>query len=155
MLPHFSMHGGREQNRRACSEGDGRQWVTGQTVREFGDDVRGGGGNQEQVRTIGEIDVTGSPAFFFVIEARHHRIFGKRLQRQRRNEFSRILRHDDKNFVALFDEQTSQLSRFIRGDRSRDTKHDRFLPRRNAYHFSRAGLFKSAFGIFFHLRSSS
>ena len=64
--------------------------MTRQTVRKLGDDVRGGGRDQEQVRAIRKVDVTGSPIFFFIVEAGRHRIFGKRLQRQRRNEFGRV-----------------------------------------------------------------
>ena len=113
--------------------------MTRQTVREFGDDVRGGRRDQEKVRAIGEINVTGPPVFFFIVEAGRYRILGKRLQRQRRNEFGRVLRHGDKNFVALFHEQTGQLRRFIRGDRSCDAEHDRLFPSRDTHHFSGAG----------------
>jgi len=79
MLPHFSVHGRREQNRRTRGERDGRKRVTGQTVRQLGDDVRGRGRNEEKVRAVGEIDVTGSPVFFLIVEARRHRIFRERL----------------------------------------------------------------------------
>src|SRR5439155_22196020 len=80
------------------------------------------------------------------------RIFRKRLQRERRNEFGRVLCHDNKHFVALFDEETGELGRFIRGDRSRDAEHGRFFSSRNAHHFSCADFFASALEIFFHLR---
>ena len=43
--------------------------MTGQTVRKFGDDVRGGRRDQKQVRAIREINVTGPPVFFFIVEA--------------------------------------------------------------------------------------
>lgn len=109
MLPHFSVHGRRKENRRARGERDRRKRVTGQAVRQFGDNVRCGGRDQQQVRAIRKIDVTGSPAFLLVVEARRHRIFGKRLQRQWRNEFSRILCHDDEYFVTLFNEQTGHF----------------------------------------------
>src|SRR5205085_11521546 len=83
MLPHFSIHGWRDQNRRARGERNRRERMTGQTMRELCDDVCGGRRDQEQVCAIRESDVTGTPALFFVVEGGRHRIFGKRLQRER------------------------------------------------------------------------
>ena len=77
-----------------------------QTVRKFGDNMCGGRRDQKQIRAIGQINVTRPPVFFFIKETRRHWILGKRLQRQWRDEFGRVVRHDDKNFVALFHEQT-------------------------------------------------
>ena len=87
--------------------------MVGQTVGEFGDDVRCRRRDQQQVRAVGELDVPGPPAFLLVKEAGCHRIFRKRLQCERRNKFSRIECHDDKNFVALFKQQTGELSRLV------------------------------------------
>ena len=64
MLPHFSIHGRRKQNRRVRGERDRRQRVISQTVREFSDDVRSSGRDQEQVRAVREINVTGSSPDF-------------------------------------------------------------------------------------------
>ena len=105
------------------------------------------GAIRKQVRAIGELDVTGPPIFFLVKEAGCHRIFRKRLQRERRNKFSRVLRHDDKDFVALFDQQTGKLSGFIRGDRAGNSEHDRFCSRSNTHDFSRGRLIAFAFGV--------
>src|ERR1700758_3330098 len=41
MLPHFSIHGWRDQNRRTRGQRDRCKRMTSQTVREFGDDVCG------------------------------------------------------------------------------------------------------------------
>jgi hypothetical protein len=109
MLPHFSIHGGREQNRRARGQCDGCERMIGQAMREFRDDVRCGRRDEKQVRAIRQLDVVRPPVFFFVKEAGRHWLLGKRLHREGRNEFRRVLCHDDKNFVALFDEQTREL----------------------------------------------
>ena len=52
----------------------------------------------------------------FIEEGRRHRIFRKRLQGKRRNKFGRVVRHDDKDFVSLFDEQAGELGGLIGGD---------------------------------------
>jgi len=83
MLPHFSIHGRRDQNGRARGERDRRQRMTRQTVCKFGDDVRGGWRDQDQVCAIREINVARPPVFFLIVEGGRHRIFGKRLQRER------------------------------------------------------------------------
>ena len=95
---------------------------------------------------ISELDVTGTPVFLFVKEACRDRILRKRLQRERRNEFSRIVRHHDKNIVTLFDQQTRQLSRFVGGDRAGDAEHDAFRPGRIAELFARSP-FAFSFGV--------
>ena len=105
MLPHFSIHRRRDQNWRARRERDRGERMTREAVREFRDDVRGRRRDEQKIGAICQLDVTGPPVFLFVIETRRHRILGKRLQSQRRNEFGRILRHDDKNIVSLFHEQ--------------------------------------------------
>src|SRR5690348_12152718 len=69
MLPHFSVHGWRDQNGRARSEGDRGERMTSQPVREFGDNVCRGGRDQEQVRAIRQINVTGPPVLLFIVEA--------------------------------------------------------------------------------------
>src|SRR5437867_7103708 len=147
MLPHFPIHGWREQNRSARCESDGGKRMMSQSVREFGDDVRCCWRDQQQVRAIGELDVSGSPAFLFIEEAGGHRILRKRLQSERRNKFSRVLCHHDKNFVALFDQQTRELSRLVRSNRSRYAEHDRFCAWSNAHNFSRARFVAFSFRI--------
>ena len=124
MRPHFSIHSGREQDRRARGERDGRERMTGETVRELGDDLRGGWRDEKEVCAIGELDVTGAPIFLFVIEAGRDRIFGKRLQGERRNKFGRVLRHHDKNLMALPDQETRQLRGFVGGDGSGNSEHN-------------------------------
>ena len=83
MFPHFSIHCGRKQNGRPRGKSDRGKRVASQAVREFGDDVCRRRRDQEQVPTVGEVDVTGTPAFLLVIEARGDGIFGKRLQGER------------------------------------------------------------------------
>src|SRR5262245_37654533 len=106
MRPHFSIHCRRDQNRRAGGERYGRERMTCQTVREFSDHVCRCRRDQQQVRAVGKLNVTRSPALFFVEETRHHWIFRQRLQCERRNKFGGVMCHHHENFVTLFDQQT-------------------------------------------------
>jgi hypothetical protein len=128
--------------------------MAGQAVRELGDEVRGGRRDHQQVRAIGELDVTGPPILLFIVETRHDRILGERLQSEWRDELGRVLRHDDKKFVALFDEQAGELGRFVSGDRPGDAEHDRFRARPNPHNVARARFSVSAFEALFHARST-
>jgi hypothetical protein len=52
MIPHFAVHGRREQNRRAGGERNRGQRMTGEAVREFRDEVaRGRCDEQESARS--------------------------------------------------------------------------------------------------------
>src|SRR6266516_3144420 len=150
MRPHFSVHRRRDQNRRAGGERDGRERMTRQTMCELGDYVRSSWRDQHQVPAVRKLNVARSPAFFFVEETRHHRIFRQRLQRERRNKFGRVMCHHHENFVTLFDQQTRKLWGFVRGDGSSDAKHNRFLCCRNRQQFSRTCFFRLASRNFFY-----
>ena len=65
VFPHFSVHGRREQNRRAGRERDCGQRMTGQAVRQLRDDVRRRGRDHEQIGAIRQRDVPGMPALLF------------------------------------------------------------------------------------------
>jgi hypothetical protein len=58
-------HGRGDQNRGTGGERDGGEGVVGKAVGHAGEDVGRGGGDEEQIGLIGELDVAGLPAFFF------------------------------------------------------------------------------------------
>ena len=64
--------------------------MTRQSVREFSDDVRGRGRDEEKVGAIGQFDMSRPPVFLFIKEARRDGILRKSLKSQRRNEFNRV-----------------------------------------------------------------
>jgi flavoprotein len=69
------------------------QCVIRHTARHLCKGICSRGSNQQQVRLICQMNMRGSPSFFLVIEARDHRIFGKRLKRQWRDKFLCVLCH--------------------------------------------------------------
>ncbi len=98
--------------------------------------------------------MAGAPVFFFVEETGHHRVFGKRLQSERRDELGCVVRHHGKNLVTLLHQQTSKLSGFVSGDRTGDAKDD-CLPRAAQPHnFARRAFFNSLARVSFHSRST-
>ena len=153
MQPHLSIHGGRDQNGRARGERDRGERVMRQTVRELGDNVRRRRCDEEEIRSIGQLDVTGPPIFLFIKKTGHDRIFRERLQSERGNELGRVLRHHDENLMALFDEQTGELGRFVSGDRAADTEQDCFRARTQAHDLARTRFLNAELGILSHLRS--
>ena len=86
----------------------------------------------------------GSPIFFFVEEAGRDRILGKGLQRERRDELGRILRHDDKDSMTLLNEQAGELGGFVCGDRAGDAENNGFCGSHKATTFP-ARFSRSAF----------
>src|SRR5437899_8044616 len=101
MRTHLSVHRRRDENRRQGGERNRRERMVRQAVRELGDGVRRRRRNQKKIGAISQFDVSGSPIFFFVKKTRHHWIFGKRLQSQRRDELGRVAGHDRENLVTL------------------------------------------------------
>ena len=100
--------------------------MTREALREFCDDVCSGRCDKQKVGAISEIDMSRSPVFFFVVEARRHRILGERLQSERCNEFRRVFGHDDESFVSLFHQQAGQLRRFVCSDGTGNAEHNAF-----------------------------
>src|SRR5262245_13466916 len=93
---------------------------------EFSDHIRGCRCNEKKIGAIRELNMSWPPAFSFIKEAGRNRILGKSLKSKRRNEFNCILGHDDENVMSLFDEQTSQLSSFVSGNRTGDAEDNAF-----------------------------
>lgn len=126
MMPHFPVHGGRDDERRGRSEHDFGKRAVSETVREFGDNVGGGGRDEDEIGVVGELDVLRSPAFALVEDAGENGILGKRLERERRDELLRAVGHDDENFVSAFAKLADEIGGFIRGDGTGDADDDTF-----------------------------
>lgn len=66
--PHFPVHGGGDEGFCMAGEGevDGGEGVWGVAVGEEGEGVCGGGGDEEEVCGVCELDVAGFPGVFLV-----------------------------------------------------------------------------------------
>src|SRR5438445_10161907 len=126
--------------------------MIGQSMHELSDDVCRRWCNEKTVRSIRQFDVAGAPVFFFIEETRHHRVFGKGLQGEWRNELRCVVRHDHKNVMTLFHEQTRQLGGLVSGDRAGDAENNRFAGAAQAHNLACSSFFWSPVGIFAHGR---
>lgn len=59
--PHFAVHGRGDEERCGGGQGDGGEGVVGEAVGEFGEDIGGGGRDEEEAGLISEGDVAGVP----------------------------------------------------------------------------------------------
>jgi hypothetical protein len=57
VLPHRRVHRGRDEDGRVAGEVSGRDEIVGDAARELGDDVGGGGRDDEQIDRLREGDV--------------------------------------------------------------------------------------------------
>src|SRR5207247_10466969 len=112
----FSIRGLCHQHGSGRCEGYRRQRMTGQSMCELRDDIRCRRCDEEKTGAISQLDMSRSPVFLFLKEARGDWILRKSLKGKWRDKFNRIACHHDENVVSLFDEQTCQLSRLV-GDR--------------------------------------
>jgi hypothetical protein len=124
MLPHLAIHGRGDQNRGAGGERDGREGIVGEAVGHGGEDVRGGGGDEEQIGLVGELDVAGLPAFFFGKEIGDDRILAQRAQGERRDEFERGFRQHTRHAMAGLGELAGEVRRLVGRDGTGDAEDD-------------------------------
>jgi len=124
VLPHLSVHRGRDEKRRGRGERDLGQRVVRETVCEFRDRVGSGRRDEQKIRAIREFDVAGFPIRPRVPGSRDHRIARERLHRERSDEVARMRRHHDVNFGAALHEQAREVRRLEGRDASRDAEDD-------------------------------
>ena len=124
MRPHFSVHRWCDDKRCARGESDACECVFGQAASKPCQCSRGGRGNQQQIRAVGQGDVTRAPIFLFGKKICCDRIFAECLQRERADEFLSGCGHDGKDVVSTFYEQAGQISGFVSGDGSGDPEYD-------------------------------
>ena len=86
MQPHLSVHRRRRRHRSLGGEAQGREQVVGHALPEPGEEMRGGGSDEDQVRPPRELDVPHRRFRRRVEEIHAHRVTGHRLKRERRDE---------------------------------------------------------------------
>ena len=122
MEPHFSIHGGREQNGCFAREGevDGGKRIGGEAVGEVAQGVGGKGGDEEQFGVVGERDVPGFPRVFLVLQGNEDGVAGENLQREGGDEFGGGLGHHAMNFVPFFDQLGGEVGGLVCGNGTGD-----------------------------------
>ena len=122
--PHLTVHRRRNEERAIARKRQRRQQVVGMSVRNLGQEIGGGGRNDDRVRAAREIDVAHAVRRAGGPQIREHGIAGECLQGYRRDESARARRHDNVDRDIRFDEQASELRRLVCGDASSHTQYD-------------------------------
>src|ERR1700730_490941 len=110
MKPHFTIHGRRYQNRRSGRECDRGERVVRQPERKLSDNVRRCRCDQQQVRSIRQVDMTGMPVRRFSKEIGGYWIARKCLQCERRNELGGSLSQNDMNAARFLSQFAGDIS---------------------------------------------
>lgn len=124
MVPHFSVHCWSNEDRSGGGKGDGREGVVGDTEGQFGNDVGGGRGHDEQAGAVREVDVAGMPRFLFVEDAGGDGIAREGLKRQRSDELGGMSGHHDEDVTTGFAKFAGEIGGFVGGNRAADSENN-------------------------------
>ena len=129
MLPHLAVQGRSQEHfgRRIRRQSNATQSIIRLPLRQFGKCVCGGRCHQNEISLISQTNVRWPPAFLLVVQAGHHRIARKRLERQGRDKLLRITCHNHVHLRAGFHQLTAHIHRLMRGDGAGDAEDDGFL----------------------------
>ena len=122
MLEHAGVHRGSDEERATRRERGHREEVVGEPVRELREDVRGGGRDDEEVRSVGEADV--QDVRLLAPEIRGGGPPREGLERERRDEAGRGGRQDRVHARAGLRQQARELGGLVRGDGAADAEED-------------------------------
>ncbi len=120
MRPHFAVHGRCNEDGGAGGKGDGGESVTGEATGEGGKEVGAGRGDEKKIGAIGELNVTGLPAVFFVEEVFDDGMTGEGLKGERGDEFSAATGQNAGDLVTSLGELAGQVRCAVGGDGAGD-----------------------------------
>ena len=126
------VHRGAYNNRARRRQKRGGHHIVGDAVGKFRDDVRRRGCHAHDVGLLRKRDVLDGRIVAVIERIGEHHILGKRLERERRHEFRRILGHDNLHVNAALAQIAYNLAHFVHRDatRNRDKRlfrHGTFL----------------------------
>ena len=116
--PHFTVHGGRQQQRRALArarQAQQREQIVRPACRQTGQKVGAGGGHEDGVCLAAQLDVRHAIGGAFVPLRGEHRLAGERLHRRGRDEVLRAFAHGHLHAGARLREQAAQLGGLVAG----------------------------------------
>ncbi len=122
--PHLPVHRRRDDQRAIARERERGQEIVGVTVGDLREKVRRRRGDDDRIGAARQVDVAHSVVGARRPQIGEHRPAGQRLQRQRRDEAARGVRHADVDGHPGLDEQPRQLGGLVRGDAAGDAQDD-------------------------------
>ncbi len=121
---HVAVHRRREVDVCVCREVEGGEEVVGDAVREFAEDVRGGGGDEVGIRPACQFDVPHALFGGGVKEVVPHCFAGDGLQGGRADEVGGVGGVDDADVIPLFFQEADEVRDFVSGDAAADADED-------------------------------
>ena len=126
MLPHAEIHRGGDDDGACMGDVIRRKRVIRKAPCHFRDDVGGGGGDEQQIRLFGQVDVFGLPVRR-VPKICDNGISGDCEERSGRDELHGGFRHDDMDVMTRLDELRTEIGAFVGGDGASDAENDDFF----------------------------
>ena len=126
VFQHGRIHGRGDQLFALCGQDDGREHIVRDPVGHFGDDIRRGRGDQDQVRLFGDGNMAHVKLKVPVEGIDHTFRAGQGLKGQGGDKFGGILRHDDVDLGARLVQGAGDVGHFVGGDAAGDPQKDTF-----------------------------
>ena len=126
MLPHFAIHGGRDKDGSGARQGEigGGKGIRCEAMGEAAEDIGSGRGHEEEIRLVGEFDMTRFPGLFFVFQRDEDCVAGKCLEREGGDELGGGAGHHRMDAVAGLGEARGEFCGLVGGDGAGDTEDD-------------------------------
>ena len=121
ILQHRCIHGGSCQFFAFGCQNNCREHVVGDPVCHPGNNIRSGGGDQNEIRLFCHRDMPDVKLKFPVKGIDHAFGAGQCLKGQRRDKFRRVFCHDHMYFGACLVERTGDICHFVGGDPAGDS----------------------------------
>ncbi len=124
VLPHAHVHRGHREHRRVGREQQRGGKVVGVPRRHLGDEVGGGGRNDDQVGLARQLDMSHLDLILEVPERGEDLVFGQGGERHRRDEMRSALGQDAAHAHPRLADQPDELARLVSGNPAADDQED-------------------------------
>ena len=124
--PHRLIHGGHKGDRRASRGNERAREVVGDAVCRLGNQVRGGGHHEKEVRRAGKLNMGHHGIGVLRPFSRECGLSRERFEGEGRHEFCGVLGEDDLNFGACLHQKARCLAALEGGNAARNDKRDEF-----------------------------
>ncbi len=122
--PHLAVHRRRDEKRAVPCKRQRRQEIVGMAVRDLGEEIGGGGCDDNRIGAARQVDMAHSIGCTGGPQIGQHGMTRQRLHRHRCDEPACACRHHDIDGDIRLDEEARQFRSLVRGDAARQSEHD-------------------------------
>jgi hypothetical protein len=126
VAPHGLVHGRGDGDGSVGGQDQGGQQVIGDALRQAGDQVGSGRGDQHQIGPFGQFDMAHGGFGGRVQQIQVNRVAGQGLHGQRGDELTTAAGHDHAHFGALVEKPANQFCALVGGNAAADAENDAF-----------------------------